>query len=457
MEVTLIGMGPGDPSALTGGALAALERADVLIGSRRLVEGCALAPEARRFFPTKSAEIVEILAGGPWERPCVLYSGDTGFHSGTRTLLPLLEERGISWRVQHSNIRGPFKGGIRFHQDVNLDEVKALATWMSLKCAVANIPYGGAKGGVRVDPHTLSKRELCRLTRRYTYAIEPLIGQDKDIPAPDVNTNAQTMAWVLDTYSMLKGKPCPGVVTGKPVELGGSKGRPSATGRGVVISTKLILGKHGKELAGTAVAIQGMGNVGSNAAKIFYHRNAKIVALSDVSGGIYCADGLDADAIAAYTGNGGLLKDYNGAGIQHISNRELLTCACDVFVPAALENQIDEEIAAEMQCKFIVEGANGPTTAAADKILEQRGIVLVPDIFANSGGVIVSYFEWVQNIQELTWEREQVNEMLEKLMTKAFAALYETAQEKHCTLRMGAYVVALQRLIDAEVIKGLFP
>lgn len=379
----------------------------------------------------------------------------------TKVYLPVEMDDGSihvfeGWRVQHSNIRGPFKGGIRFHQDVNLDEVKALATWMSLKCAVANIPYGGAKGGVRVDPHTLSKRELCRLTRRYTYAIEPLIGQDKDIPAPDVNTNAQTMAWVLDTYSMLKGKPCPGVVTGKPVELGGSKGRPSATGRGVVISTKLILGKHGKELAGTAVAIQGMGNVGSNAAKIFYHRNAKIVALSDVSGGIYCADGLDADAIAAYTGNGGLLKDYNGAGIQHISNRELLTCACDVFVPAALENQIDEEIAAEMQCKFIVEGANGPTTAAADKILEQRGIVLVPDIFANSGGVIVSYFEWVQNIQELTWEREQVNEMLEKLMTKAFAALYETAQEKHCTLRMGAYVVALQRLIDAEVIKGLF-
>lgn len=338
----------------------------------------------------------------------------------TKVYLPVEMDDGSihvfeGWRVQHSNIRGPFKGGIRFHQDVNLDEVKALATWMSLKCAVANIPYGGAKGGVRVDPHTLSKRELCRLTRRYTYAIEPLIGQDKDIPAPDVNTNAQTMAWVLDTYSMLKGKPCPGVVTGKPVELGGSKGRPSATGRGVVISTKLILGKHGKELAGTAVAI------------------------------------------AAYTGNGGLLKDYDGAGIQHISNRELLTCACDVFVPAALENQIDEEIAAEMQCKFIVEGANGPTTAAADKILEQRGIVLVPDIFANSGGVIVSYFEWVQNIQELTWEREQVNDMLEKLMTKAFAALYETAQEKHCTLRMGAYVVALQRLIDAEVIKGLFP
>ena len=234
----------------------------------------------------------------------------------TKVYLPVEMDDGSihvfeGWRVQHSNIRGPFKGGIRFHQDVNLDEVKALATWMSLKCAVANIPYGGAKGGVRVDPHTLSKRELCRLTRRYTYAIEPLIGQDKDIPAPDVNTNAQTMAWVLDTYSMLKGKPCPGVVTGKPVELGGSKGRPSATGRGVVISTKLILGKHGKELAGTAVAIQGMGNVGSNAAKIFYHRNAKIVALSDVSGGIYCADGLDADAIAAYTGNGGLLKDYD--------------------------------------------------------------------------------------------------------------------------------------------------
>lgn len=380
----------------------------------------------------------------------------------TKVYLPVEMDDGSvrvfeGWRVQHSNIRGPFKGGIRFHQDVNLDEVKALATWMSLKCAIANIPYGGAKGGVRVDPSTLSQRELCRLTRRYTYAIEPIIGQDSDIPAPDVNTNAQTMAWILDTYSMLKGKPCPGVVTGKPVELGGSKGRPSATGRGVVISTKLILAKHGKSLKGTRVAIQGMGNVGSNAARIFYHREAIIVALSDISGGIYCENGLNADKITEFTANGGLIRDYTENGVKHISNEELLTCCCDVLVPAAMENQINEDIASRLKCLFVVEGANGPTTAGADKILEKSGIVLVPDIFANSGGVIVSYFEWVQNIQELTWEREQVNEMLETLMTKAFEELYNTAEEKNCSLRMGAYIVALKRLIYAEEIKGIFP
>lgn len=361
------------------------------------------------------------------------------------------------YRVQHSNIRGPFKGGIRFHQDCSLNEVKALATWMSLKCAVVNIPYGGAKGAIKVDPSGLSKRELCRLTRRYTYAIEPVIGADKDIPAPDVNTNAQTMAWILDTYSQLNGKPCPGVVTGKPVELGGSRGRASATGRGIVISTKLLLKSCGEELQGCRIGIQGFGNVGGNAARIFYHRGAKIVALSDISGGIYCSSGLDADEISEYTEAGHLLKNYDKPEVEHISGKEILTCDCDVLVPAALENQIDEAIAAEMKCRYVVEGANGPTTIEADEILKKRDITVVPDIFANSGGVIVSYFEWVQNIQELAWDKEQVTSMLDNILSKAFDEILKESVKSRCTLRMAAYILALRRLIYAEEIKGIFP
>ena len=362
------------------------------------------------------------------------------------------------YRVQHSNIRGPFKGGIRYHQNCDLNEVKALATWMTLKCAVADIPYGGAKGGIQVDPHTLSRRELRNLTRRYTFAIAPIIGSDTDIPAPDVNTNPQTMAWLLDTYSQLKGHPCPGVVTGKPVELGGSKGRNSATGRGVVISTKLLLAQQGRGLAGTTVAIQGMGNVGANAARVFYHRGVKVIAISDISGGLYCEDGLDIDTISVFLDQeDALLKDYSAPGIRHISNEEILTCKCDVLVPAALENQITAENAGKLNCSFIVEAANGPTTEEADAILEKRGITLIPDIFANSGGVIVSYFEWVQNIQELTWDRDQVNEMLEKLMTRSFQSLLDVVNECHCTLRMAAYIVALRKLVTAEKMKGIFP
>lgn len=381
----------------------------------------------------------------------------------TKVYLPVEMDDGTvkvfeGYRVQHSNIRGPFKGGIRYHQDCTLNEVKALATWMSLKCAVANIPYGGAKGGIRVNPNSLSTRELRNLTRRYTFAIAPIIGADTDIPAPDVNTNSQTMAWVLDTYSQLNGKPCPGVVTGKPIELGGSRGRNSATGRGVVISTKLLLAKEGKSLEGTTVAIQGMGNVGSNTARIFYHRGVKIVAVSDVSGGLYKADGLDIDEISKYLETPeALLSNYNADGVSHISNEEVLTCKCNVLVPAALENQINEDVAAKLQCSYIVEAANGPTTIEADEILEKRGIILIPDIFANSGGVIVSYFEWVQNIQELTWEREQVNIMLENLMSKSFEDLAATADEFKCTFRMAAYIVALRKLIYAEEIKGIFP
>ena len=381
----------------------------------------------------------------------------------TKVYLPVEMDDGSvrvfeGYRVQHSNIRGPFKGGIRFHQNCNLDEVKALATWMTLKCAVADIPYGGAKGGIQVDPSTLSERELRALTRRYTFAIAPIIGADTDIPAPDVNTNFQTMAWVLDTYSQLKGHPCPGVVTGKPIELGGSRGRNSATGRGVVISTKLILALDGRPLEGTSIAIQGMGNVGANAARIFYHRKAKIVALSDISGGIYCEGGLDADAVSAFLEQGNvMIKDYNAEGVVHISNEEVLTCKCDVLVPAALENQITADNAAKLNCSYVVEAANGPTTEEADQILDARGITLLPDIFANSGGVIVSYFEWVQNIQELTWDRDQVNEMLEKLMSRSFQNILEEKEAHHCSYRMAAYIVALKKLVYAEKLKGIFP
>ena len=381
----------------------------------------------------------------------------------TKVYLPVEMDDGSvkvfeGYRVQHSNIRGPFKGGIRYHQDCNLNEVKALATWMTLKCAVADIPYGGAKGGIKVDPHTLSKRELRSLTRRYTFAIAPIIGSDTDIPAPDVNTNPQTMAWVLYTYSQLKGHPCPGVVTGKPVELAGSRGRNSATGRGVVISTKLLLAREGKQLAGTTAAIQGMGNVGANAARVFYHRGVKVVAISDISGGLFCEDGLDIDTISVFLEKeNALLKDYDAPGIRHISNEEVLTCPCDVLVPAAMENQITEQNADQLRCSYIVEAANGPTTEEADAILEKRGITLIPDIFANSGGVIVSYFEWVQNIQELTWDRDQVNKMLEKLMSRSFQSILDVTEECHCSFRMAAYIVALRKLVYTEQIKGIFP
>lgn len=381
----------------------------------------------------------------------------------TKVYLPVEMDDGTvkvfeGYRVQHSNIRGPFKGGIRYHQNCDLNEVKALATWMTLKCAVADIPYGGAKGGIKVDPHTLSPRELRRLTRRYTFAIAPIIGADTDIPAPDVNTNPQTMAWVLDTYSQLKGHPCPGVVTGKPVELGGSRGRNSATGRGVVISTKLLLALNGRPLERTTVAIQGMGNVGANAARVFYHRGVKMVAISDISGGLFCEDGLDIDTISVFLEKeGALLKDYNAPGIRHITNDEVLTCKCDVLVPAALENQITADNAGKLNCTYIVEAANGPTTEEADEILAKRGITLIPDIFANSGGVIVSYFEWVQNIQELTWDRSQVNEMLEKLMSKSFQTILDAREECQCSFRMAAYIVALRKLVTAEKMKGIFP
>lgn len=363
------------------------------------------------------------------------------------------------YRVQHSSLRGPCKGGIRYHQDVDHDEVKALAAWMSLKCSVVNIPYGGAKGGVRVNPEKLSRRELEALTRRYILGILPIIGPQKDIPAPDVNTNAEIMGWIMDTYSVFKGHAVPGVVTGKPLEIGGSLGRKEATGRGVMLCSLEVLARLGKDIKSTTVAVQGYGNVGQTAATLLYNQGCKIVAISDISGGYYNPDGLNIPEINQYLLNNSqkILEGYNGQGVIKINNEELLTCDCDILIPAALKNQITAEISHKVKAKIIVEGANGPTNTEADKILADRKILVIPDILANAGGVIVSYFEWVQNNQSLMWDEEKINEMLRKTIVGAFNDVWAKAKEKNTTLRMGAYMVALERLVQARKIRGIFP
>ncbi len=361
------------------------------------------------------------------------------------------------YRVQHSTSRGPCKGGIRYHQSVNEDEVKALAAWMSFKCAVVNIPYGGAKGGIKVDPSTLSRAELERLTRRYTAMILPIIGPEKDIPAPDVGTNAQVMDWIMDTYSMMNGYTIPGVVTGKDLEVGGSLGRPEATGRGVMIITMEVLDKYKLAPSDVSVAVQGMGNVGSVAARLLYEKGCKIVAVSDVSGGIRNPDGLNIPEICKFVKEKKLLKDYNAEGVEHIDNHALLTTKCDILIPAALENQITGEIAKELDCRLIIEAANGPTTVEADAILEERGIVVLPDILTNAGGVIVSYCEWVQNLQSLTWDENDVNATLFKVMTRALTDVYHKARDYKISYRLAAYAVAIERLCTAKKKRGIFP
>ena len=361
------------------------------------------------------------------------------------------------YRVQHSSLRGPCKGGIRYHQDVNIDEVKALAAWMSFKCAVVGIPYGGGKGGIKIDPNLYSKNEIERVTRCYTAMIAPIIGPEKDIPAPDVNTNAEVMAWIMDTYSALKGYSVTGVVTGKPIDIGGSLGRGEATGRGVMIAAREVFKKLGKTLNNVTTAVQGMGNVGSISAKLLSGEGAKIVAVSDVSGGIYNPDGLDVTGILNYLSTrGNLLKDYNADGLKRISNDELLELPVELLVPAALENQISASNADKIQAKVIVEGANGPTTVEADKILEKKGIIVVPDILANAGGVIVSYFEWVQNIQSMFWDLDQVNQNLNRIMCNAFEEVYALHEEKNLPLRTSAYTLALKKMVTIKKIRGIF-
>ena len=361
------------------------------------------------------------------------------------------------YRVQHSSSRGPCKGGIRFHPDVDIDEVRALAAWMTWKCAVANIPYGGAKGAVQVDPATLSERELSRLTRRYTAAILPVLGPEMDIPAPDVGTDARVMSWIMDTYSMFKGYAVPGVVTGKPIEIGGSLGRKEATGRGVVIVTDEIAFRLGIPMQKAKIAVQGFGNVGGTAARIFYEKGCNVVAVSDVNSGVYNENGLNIQEVAEYAQANRTLKGYSAKGVREISNEELLTLDVDILVPAAMENQITEQIAPQVRAKVIVEGANGPTTTAADEILKNKGVVIVPDILANAGGVVVSYFEWVQNLQAIFWDVHEINSLLKKIMTRSFEEVYALATSKSVSMRISAYMVALDRVVNARKIRGIFP
>ena len=363
------------------------------------------------------------------------------------------------YRVQHSSLRGPCKGGIRYHQDTDENEVKALAAWMTFKSAVLGLPYGGAKGGITVDPFKLSHGELERLTRRFAAAIAPIIGPEQDIPAPDVNTNAETMGWIMDTYSALKGYSVPGVVTGKPVEIGGSLGRTEATGRGIAITTREILKKLNLSADKIRIAIQGLGNVGSMTARFIHELGATIIAVSDVSGGLHNASGLDIPDILKFVSakRGNLLKDYDPKGAKRISNDDLLVIDTDVLIPAALENQINGSNAADIKAKLIVEAANGPTTVEADKILDSKGIVLVPDILANAGGVAVSYFEWVQNLQRYYWSIDEVNERLNALMVTSFNDVYNIHKEKNTSLRMGAYMIALRKLAAAKKVRGIFP
>jgi len=363
------------------------------------------------------------------------------------------------YRVQHSSARGPCKGGIRYHPSVDPDEVRALAALMTWKCAVVGIPYGGAKGGVECEPKAMSQGELSRLTRRFTTAILPILGPKRDIPAPDVNTDAQVMAWMADTVSMLQGKAVMEIVTGKPIPLGGSLGRKEATGRGVALATSELIKRRQGSLSETTVAIQGYGNVGSAAATILQEMGCKILAVSDVSGGLYCPHGLDTASLNQHVAchPQGLLEGYEEPGVEPMTNEELLSTDVDVLIPAALEHAIHAGNAYYVQARIIVEGANGPTTPEADEILNDRGIVVVPDILANAGGVIVSYFEWVQDLQNFFWEEEEVNSRLERIMLRSFREVWDFSQENRVPLRLGANMLAVNRVASAVQARGIFP
>ena len=358
-------------------------------------------------------------------------------------------------RVQHNVSRGPGKGGIRYHQDVSLDEVRALSMWMTWKCACVNIPYGGAKGGVVVDPKQLSMREVEGLTRRFTTEISPLIGPERDIPAPDVNTNAQTMAWIMDTYSMHHGFTIPGVVTGKPIAVGGSLGRNEATARGAVFTLPQWAAAKNPPLHGARVAIQGYGNAGSIAATLLREQGATIVAVSDSSGGIHNPNGLEPSKVGTWKQEHGTVVGFPGA--DEVSNQELLEVDCDILVPAALENQITRHNAPRIKAKVVAEAANGPTTPEADAILYDRGVFLIPDILCNAGGVTVSYFEWVQDMQSFFWTEERINESLKEIMDRAFEAVYAMSERHEVDMRTAAYMVAVARVAEATTLRGLYP
>lgn len=359
-------------------------------------------------------------------------------------------------RVHHNVSRGPAKGGIRFHPDVTLDEVRALAMWMTWKCAVVQVPFGGAKGGVVCDPKQMSAAELEGVTRRFATEISIIIGPERDIPAPDVNTDAQTMAWIMDTYSQHHGYSIPGVVTGKPLNVGGSEGRSEATGRGVVYSVEEAAKTLGLDLGSTAVAVQGFGNAGSTAARLLRQEyGSRIIAVSDSQGGVHNPGGIDPGAAVAYKERTGSLSGLPDT--EPITNQELLGLECDVLVPAALENQITIENASSVRAKIVAEAANGPTTPDADRVLYDNGVMLIPDILANAGGVTVSYFEWVQDKQAFFWTEKEINNRLRRIMTSSFSEVFTTAKREKVNMRMAAYLLAVDRVAAATRVRGLYP
>jgi len=363
------------------------------------------------------------------------------------------------YRVQHNITRGPAKGGIRYHPAVDIDEVRALAMWMTWKCSLVNIPFGGAKGGVVLDPKLLSQNELERLTRRFATEISVIIGPERDIPAPDMNTNAQVMAWFMDTISMNRGYTIPAVVTGKPLGIGGSLGRVDATGRGVSIVTREAAKHLGVRLEKANVVIQGFGNVGSVSAEILAEMGCRIVAVSDVTGGYYNRQGLDIPAMIEHVraSQNRSLAGYEQRGMERTTNAELLELPCDFLIPAALENQITGLNANRIKARVLIEAANGPTTPDADEILYDRGVFVVPDILANAGGVTVSYFEWVQGLQEFFWTEEEINERLERIMMRSFATTLELALKERISMRLAAYLVSVKRVAEATVLRGIYP
>jgi glutamate dehydrogenase (NAD(P)+) len=415
-----------------------------------------------------------VTSGSAWESALTQLDGaartmnlDTGVHQVLRsprralevTMPVRMDDGSISvfngYRVHHNTSRGPSKGGIRYHAAVTLDEVKALAMWMTWKCAVVGIPFGGAKGGVVVDPRQLSTGELERLTRRYAYEILPFIGPERDIPAPDLGTDEQVMAWIMDTYSTREGFSVPGVVTGKPMSIGGSAGRRLATARGVTYITLATLKHLGMSVEDTRIVVQGFGNVGGGTVQLLYDQGCKIVGASDVQGGVYNPKGLSPQGLLAIRARGHSLIDYEGG--EPVTNEELLELDCDVLVPAAIESQITDENADRIKASVIVEGANGPTIPQADDILEDRGVKVVPDILANAGGVTVSYFEWVQDLQAFYWHEDEVNNRLRMIMEQSYADVLIVAEERKVTMRTAATILGVGRVAEAHKLRGLFP
>jgi glutamate dehydrogenase (NAD(P)+) len=371
--------------------------------------------------------------------------------------VPILMDDGTvahfeGYRVQHNTSRGPGKGGVRFHQDVTLSEVMALSAWMSIKNAAVNVPFGGAKGGIRVDPRQLSRAELERVTRRYTSEIGLIIGPSKDIPAPDVNTNEQVMAWMMDTYSMNVGETATGVVTGKPIDLGGSLGRRDATGRGVFTVGQEAAARIGLELKGARIAVQGFGNVGSVAARLFAEAGARVVAVQDHAGTVYQEAGLDIPSLLEHVKRQGSVLDFPAA--EAIAKDSFWDVECEILVPAALEQQITEANAGRIKARLVIEGANGPTTPAADDILHERGVLVLPDVIANAGGVTVSYFEWVQDFSSFFWTEEEINARLVRIMREAFASVWQVAEQHKVSLRTATFIIACQRILRA---RDLYP